>query len=473
MLLGKLDSDSDSDSAPPGYKPRRLSLSDSERVCEKHESQPFTSVELGALSSSPSLLNEHQNKAVQFLWELMCRREGGVLLISNPVLSASLHTQAIDKGMGKRVITAALLATKFANTPAASVSDNDDNFCSQKPALVVVHDCVLEQWMHVLRTWTHCSVVELCSNEKKLCRHIQKVQEGDYAIAICSYATLALRTHKIAAVAWDVIVYDEASCLSKGIVNIRAARTLVDMQTVQPPVMFGITSTALEHTYKEMWQLQDLLFPEEYRWTEKEFHKRYTRPITAGSRLTATRSEHALCVQRCSELAAAVASRVLYVKRVEVGALSLLDCPTVAVLVQLSPLQSDVYRAVLQLPEPSNLAVCRVTSWAALCTVVRCVLVLPTVYKWVPTSIVNEHYRRHVAPYNASYANHALTPLLTLRLRRQPCDCSDSESNSTTQRCQCCYKLPFSLDNSGRPLDTMDARKTVLWLQAHAPKHEE
>eukprot|EP00953_Heterococcus_sp_UTEX-ZZ885_P018474 10315-Heterococcus_DN1.PRE.5 len=129
MLLGKLDSDSDSDSAPPGYKPRRLNLSDLD----------------------------------------------------------------VER---KRVITAALLATKFANTPAASVLDNDDNFCSQKPALVVVHDCVLEQWMHVLRTWTHCSVVELCSNEKKLCRHIQKVQEGDYAIAICSYATLALRTHK-------------------------------------------------------------------------------------------------------------------------------------------------------------------------------------------------------------------------------------------------------------------------------------
>jgi hypothetical protein len=108
-----------------------------------------------------------------------------------------------------------------------------------------------------------------------------------------------------------------------------------------------------------MWQLQDLLFPEEYRWTVKEFNKRYTRPITAGSKLAATRSEHALCVQRCSELAAAVASHVLYVKRVEVGALSLLDCPTVAVLVQLSPLQSDVYKAVLQLPEPSNLAVCR------------------------------------------------------------------------------------------------------------------
>jgi hypothetical protein len=100
---------------------------------------------------------------------------------------------------GKRVITAALLATKFANTPAASVSDNDDNFCSQKPALVVVHDCVLEQWIYVLHTWTQSSAVELCSNEKKLSRHIQKVQEGDYDIAVCSYATLALRTHKVSA----------------------------------------------------------------------------------------------------------------------------------------------------------------------------------------------------------------------------------------------------------------------------------
>jgi hypothetical protein len=53
--------------------------------------------------------------------------------------------------------------------------------------------------MHVLRTWTQSSVVELCSNEKKLSRHIQKVQEGDYDIAVCSYATLALRTHKVSA----------------------------------------------------------------------------------------------------------------------------------------------------------------------------------------------------------------------------------------------------------------------------------
>eukprot|EP00953_Heterococcus_sp_UTEX-ZZ885_P018473 10315-Heterococcus_DN1.PRE.4 len=57
---------------------------------------------------------------------------------------------------------------------------------------------------------------------------------------------------QIGAVAWDVIVYDEASCLSNGIVNIRAARTLADMQTLKPPVMFGITSTALERNYKAL-----------------------------------------------------------------------------------------------------------------------------------------------------------------------------------------------------------------------------
>ena len=96
---------------------------------------------------------------------------------------------------GKRVITAALLAAKFANTAAAA--DDDNEFCSQKPALIVVQDSVQEQWMHVLRTWIQCSVVELCSNEQKLCRHIQKVQQGDYDIAVCSYATLAVRTHKV------------------------------------------------------------------------------------------------------------------------------------------------------------------------------------------------------------------------------------------------------------------------------------
>jgi hypothetical protein len=89
----------------------------------------------------------------------------------------------------------------------------------------------------------------------------------------------------------------------------------------------------------------------------------------------------------------------------------------------------------------------------------------------VPTSIVNEHYCRHFAVYNVSYTNHALAHLFILQHRRQPCDCSDSDS--ALQRCQCCYKLPSSLDSSGRPLDTIDARKTVLWLQQHAPKLEE
>ena len=55
---------------------------------------------------------------------------------------------------------------------------------------------------------------------------------------------------QIGAVAWDVIVYDEASCLSEGIVNIRAAHTLEDMLKLKPPVMFGITGTAVEHNYK-------------------------------------------------------------------------------------------------------------------------------------------------------------------------------------------------------------------------------
>jgi hypothetical protein len=68
-----------------------------------------------------------------------------------------------------------------------------------------------------------------------------------FRIIISIHAALFVQ---IGAVAWDVIVYDEASCLSKGIVNIRAARTLVEMQKLEPPVMFGITSTALEHSYK-------------------------------------------------------------------------------------------------------------------------------------------------------------------------------------------------------------------------------
>jgi glycine cleavage system pyridoxal-binding protein P len=107
-------------------------------------------------------------------------------------------THAIVIHAGKRVITAALLTTKFANTAASVLNDNSNaENCSQKPALIVVHDSVYEQWVHVLRTWTQCSVVELCSNEKKLCRHIHKVQEGDYDIAVCSYSTLALRTQKV------------------------------------------------------------------------------------------------------------------------------------------------------------------------------------------------------------------------------------------------------------------------------------
>jgi hypothetical protein len=81
MLLGKLDSDSDSDcpDALSGYKPRRLKLSDSEKA-EKHNSRPSGALTLGAFGSSSSLLNEHQKKAAQFTWELLCRREGGVLV---------------------------------------------------------------------------------------------------------------------------------------------------------------------------------------------------------------------------------------------------------------------------------------------------------------------------------------------------------------------------------------------------------
>jgi hypothetical protein len=90
------------------------------------------------------------------------------------------------------------------------------------------------------------------------------------------------------------------------------------------------------------------------------------------------------------------------------------------------------------------------------------------------TSISNDHCCIHIAAYDVSYASNVLTLPFTLQLRRQPCDCSDSsDSNSPKQRSQCCYKLPFTLDSSGRPLDTIDARKTVLLLHAHAPKHEE
>jgi hypothetical protein len=84
MLLGKLDSDSDSDSdgpnAPSSYKPRRLSLSDSDVHYEKHAPEPANGSQLEAFSSACSLLSDYQSNAIQFFWKLWCRREGGVLV---------------------------------------------------------------------------------------------------------------------------------------------------------------------------------------------------------------------------------------------------------------------------------------------------------------------------------------------------------------------------------------------------------
>ena len=235
---------------PPSYDD--VKFSDDERMKDLAERPDFPRLTPPALykdKQMPSLgiipapitqwLRDYQVEGTAFLHRLFVYQTGGIL--------------GDDMGLGKTVQVIAFLTAAFGKT-----GDERDWKRLRKVrragagwyprVLVVCPGTLIENWRKEFNRWGwwHVDVYHGDTKEGAL----QSAKSGRIEIMITTYSTYRMNKDDINMVEWDCVVADECHMI-KG----RKSETTQAMNEVNALCRIGLTGTAIQNSYEELWTL--------------------------------------------------------------------------------------------------------------------------------------------------------------------------------------------------------------------------
>ena len=184
-------------------------------------------------------LRDYQVEGTAFLHALFVYQTGGIL--------------GDDMGLGKTVQVIAFLTAAFGKT-----ADERDSKRMRKMrradapwyprALVVCPGTLIENWKDEFNRWGwwHVDVYHGDTKEAAL----ETAAKGRLEIMITTYTTYRMNKSAINMVEWDVVIADECHQL-KG----RNSETTQSMNEINALCRIGLTGTAIQNSYDELWTL--------------------------------------------------------------------------------------------------------------------------------------------------------------------------------------------------------------------------
>lgn len=184
-------------------------------------------------------LRDYQVEGTAFLHALFVYQSGGIL--------------GDDMGLGKTVQVIAFLTAAFGKT-----GDERDAKRMRKmrradapwypKALVVCPGTLIENWKDELRRWGWWQVDVYHGDTKE--GALEAATKGRLEIMITTYTTYRMNKSAINIVEWDCVVADECHQI-KG----RTSETTQAMNEVNSLCRIGLTGTAIQNSYDELWTL--------------------------------------------------------------------------------------------------------------------------------------------------------------------------------------------------------------------------
>ncbi|KAL1897381.1 hypothetical protein Sste5346_004117 [Sporothrix stenoceras] len=233
-------------------------------------------------------LRDYQVAGVQFLHQLFVYQKGGIL--------------GDDMGLGKTVQVAAFLTAAFGKTgderddkrmrkmrragpPTGShgrgEGDDDDQDSRWYPRILVVcPGSLIQNWRNELQRWGWWHVDLYYGSGKD--DVLQSARAGRLEIMVTTYTTYKNHRDKINTVRWDAVVADECHILKE-----RKSETTRAMNEVNALCRIGLTGTAIQNKYEELWTLLNWTNPGRFG-TLPEWQQTISRPLTIGQSHDAT-----------------------------------------------------------------------------------------------------------------------------------------------------------------------------------------
>jgi DNA excision repair protein ERCC-6-like 2 len=237
---------------PPSYD--EVSFSDDERL-EKLEERPQFPTEPPAKYEDIQLpyslglipapiaqwLRDYQVKGTEFLHELFVYQKGGIL--------------GDDMGLGKTVQVIACLTAAYGKT-----GDKRDekrmrkmrrsHNCWYPRTLVICPGTLISNWQDEFRRWGwwHVDVYHGPADAKDAA--ISAAHSGRTEVMITTYTTYRMNRDVINMIAWDCCVADECHAIKE-----RRSETTHALNEVNALCRIGLTGTAIQNKYEELWTL--------------------------------------------------------------------------------------------------------------------------------------------------------------------------------------------------------------------------
>ncbi|KAI1850536.1 hypothetical protein JX266_003818 [Neoarthrinium moseri] len=222
-------------------------------------------------ASIAQYLRDYQVEGVRFLHRLFVYQEGGVL--------------GDDMGLGKTVQVAAFLTAMFGKT-----GDQRDAKRMRKlrntsghwypKVLIVCPGSLTQNWKQELDRWGWW-VTDLYHGANKD-DVLGTARAGRLEIMITTYTTYKNNCDAVNRVAWDVVVADECHCLKD--ISAEVTRAMNDVNAL---CRIGLTGTAIQNKYEELWTLLNWTNPGLFG-TKSEWTHTISKPLTIGQSHEAT-----------------------------------------------------------------------------------------------------------------------------------------------------------------------------------------
>ncbi|KAH7149257.1 SNF2 superfamily RAD26-like protein [Dactylonectria estremocensis] len=253
-------------------------------------SRPYKDIELrqsaGLIPASiAQYLRDYQVAGVAFLHRKFVYQEGGIL--------------GDDMGLGKTVQVAAFLTAAFGKTgderDARRMRQVRQHIGRWYPrVLVICPGSLIMNWKNELNRWGwwHVDVFHGVNKEDVL----GAARAGRLEIMITTYDTYKNSRSSINMVQWDAVIADECHRLKD-----RYSETTKALSEINALCRLGLTGTAIQNKYEELWTLLDWTNPGHFG-TLAEWSQTVTKPLTVGQSHDATVAQLSLARQTATKL---------------------------------------------------------------------------------------------------------------------------------------------------------------------------
>lgn len=219
-----------------------------------------------------------------FLWDRVARGQGGIL--------------CDDMGLGKTVQVIAFLWAVYNKQgdrkDIERVREITSGDRKVNPALVICPASVLYNWEEELDTWGHFSVLKYHKQEKE--NTLRVASGGRCEVVLTTFESARIHLDDLNTIEWSVVVVDECHKIKEASSGITVA-----MKNLVCHKRIGLTGTALQNKYDELWCLLDWANPG-CLGSRQHFQSEFSTIMTRGFRVDATKGELATAREKQAKL---------------------------------------------------------------------------------------------------------------------------------------------------------------------------